>query len=114
MKRHSEIGFRIAKSSPDLKHISEWILKHHEWWDGTGYPLGLKGKDIPIECRMLSIVDAFDAMTNERPYHEARPYKEALEALQKSAGIQFDPELVELFIDMYNQNNEPAKSGSKS
>lgn len=55
MKRHSEIGFRIAESSPDLRHISEWILKHHEWWDGTGYPLGLAGIDIPLECRVLSI-----------------------------------------------------------
>ena len=101
MKRHSEIGFRIAESSPDLRHISEWILKHHEWWNGEGYPIGIKGVEIPLECRMLSIVDAFDAMTNDRPYQKARTYEEAFEELKKCSNTQFDPELVELFINMF-------------
>lgn len=66
MRRHCEIGHRIAHSAADLVLISDWILKHHEWWNGEGYPLGLKGEDIPLECRILAIVDAFDAMTSDR------------------------------------------------
>ncbi|NCB41991.1 MAG: diguanylate cyclase [Clostridia bacterium] len=99
MKRHSEIGFRIAESSPDLRHISEWILKHHEWWDGKGYPYGLRGLNIPLECRILSVIDAFDAMTNDRPYQAAKSQEEALEELRRFSGRQFDPELVELFTN---------------
>lgn len=98
MQRHSEIGYRIAQSSPDLAPIADWILKHHEWWNGKGYPLGLKGKAIPLECRMLSIADAYDAMTNDRPYRKAIPHEEAVKELQDCAGIQFDPYLVERFI----------------
>lgn len=94
MKRHSEIGHRIALSSPSLLPIADWILKHHEWWDGSGYPLGLKEEDIPLECRILAIVDAYDAMTNDRPYRKAMTKRAALEELKRWAGTQFDPELV--------------------
>ncbi len=64
MKSHPEKGYRIAISSPDIASVSEYILKHHERWDGEGYPLGIAGEEIPIECRILAIVDAYDAMTN--------------------------------------------------
>ncbi len=97
IQRHSEIGYRIAVSSPELLPIADWILKHHEWWNGLGYPIGLKGEDIPLECRVLSIVDAFDAMTNDRPYRLAMSQNEALTELKIGAGTQFDPELVKLF-----------------
>lgn len=100
MQRHCEIGHRIAHSSSDLLPIAEWILKHHEWWNGQGYPLGLKGKDIPLECRILSIVDSYDAMVNDRPYRKAMSHKEALNELRHCAGVQFDPHLVDLFIGM--------------
>lgn len=103
MERHSEIGFRIAQSSPDLSIIADWILKHHEWWNGQGYPLQLKEREIPIECRILAIVDAFDAMTNYRPYREALTIEQAFKELKKCAGNQFDPELVEIFIDLINK-----------
>jgi diguanylate cyclase (GGDEF)-like protein len=104
MKRHSEIGYRIAQSSPDLNLITDYILKHHEWWDGSGYPMGLVGKSIPLECRILSIADAYDAMTSDRPYRKALVHKHAIEELRRFAGIQFDPELVDNFITLVEEN----------
>lgn len=100
MNLHSKIGYRIAKSSPDLVHISEWILRHHEWWDGSGYPFNLKGEAIPIQSRILAIVDAYDAMTNDRPYRRAMSKEKAMEEIIKFKGIQFDPILVDKFIDL--------------
>ncbi|SPF53264.1 Diguanylate cyclase with PAS/PAC sensor (fragment) [Candidatus Desulfosporosinus infrequens] len=104
MRRHAEIGYRIAQSAPDLVLIADWVLKHHEWWDGSGYPLGLKGEEIPLECRILAIVDAYDAMTSDRPYRQAMPHKEAVTELNKSAGTQFDPDLVREFLQILNTN----------
>ena len=98
MQSHSEIGHRIARSSPDLRPIADWILKHHEWWNGEGYPLGLAGESIPLACRILAIADAYDAMTSDRPYRKAIGHDEAVAELKRYAGIQFDPELVEKFI----------------
>jgi len=98
MQRHCEIGHRIAQSLPDMASIADWILKHHEWWNGCGYPLGLRGEDIPLECRMLAITDAYDAMTSDRPYRKARSREEALGELERNAGTQFDPQLVPVFI----------------
>ncbi len=100
MKEHSEKGYRIALSSNYLSGVAGLILKHHERWDGQGYPLGLKGREIPVECRILSVVDAFDAMTNKRHYNSIKNKDEALEELQKCAGSQFDPEIVENFVAM--------------
>jgi HD-GYP domain-containing protein (c-di-GMP phosphodiesterase class II) len=98
IERHPEIGYRIACSSPLLMPISDWILKHHEWWDGKGYPFGLAGDEIPMECRILALADAYDAMTSERPYRQAIPPEEAIEEIKQKAGIQFDPELSRLFV----------------
>ena len=98
MRRHCEIGHRIAQSSPDLLPVADWVLKHQEWWNGEGYPLGLAGERIPIECRILSIADAYDAMTSDRPYRKAVSHGEAVAELRRCAGTQFDPALVELFI----------------
>lgn len=98
MVRHSEIGSRIARSVPNLTPIADLILKHHENWDGSGYPLGLKQKAIPLECRILSIADAYEVMTAGRPHSPARSSSEALDELRREAGRQFDPALVNLFI----------------
>ena len=100
MKRHTEIGYRIAESSPDLTHISDWILKHHEWWDGNGYPFKLKGEQIPLQSRILSIVDTFDAMTNNRPYRKALSKEDALAEIVRFTGTQFDPQLVDKFVEL--------------
>lgn len=98
IKKHSEIGCRIAKTVPDLKPIADWILKHHEWFSGKGYPLGLAGEEIPLECRILAIVDAYDAMISDRPYRRATTISEAVAELIRSSGEQFDPKLVQKFV----------------
>lgn len=98
MQHHSEIGQQITNSAPLLEPIADLILKHHEWWNGGGYPLGLKEEEIPLECRVLSIVDAYDAMTHDRPYRKAMPCEAAMAELKRGEGSQFDPDLVNLFI----------------
>lgn len=100
IRRHCEIGQRIALSAPDLTPIADWILKHQEWWDGTGYPLGIAGEDIPLECRILAIADAYDAMTNDRPYRKAMEPEKAIAELKRCAGTQFDPVLVAKFCEI--------------
>ena len=99
MKRHCEIGHRIAQSSPELAPIADWVLKHQERWDGTGYPFGLSREEIPLECRILALVDAYDAMVGDRPYRQALNHAAAMAEIQRSAGTQFDPELTRLFLD---------------
>lgn len=100
MKKHTEIGFRIANSNSELAAIAKGILSHHERWDGKGYPMGLKSKSIPIIARIISIIDTYDAITNDRPYRKAHSKEYAVKELLKYAGSQFDPVLVEQFISM--------------
>ncbi|MFZ5597110.1 MAG: sensor domain-containing diguanylate cyclase/phosphohydrolase [Bacillota bacterium] len=105
VKQHCEIGFRIAKSTPELSYIADWILYHHEWWNGKGYPQGLKGDEIPLLCRVFLIADAYDAMTTDRPYRKAISQQEALMEINRCAGIQFDPELVKIFLQVFEKEN---------
>lgn len=105
MQRHCMIGYRIAQSVPDLVPIADWILKHHEWWNGKGYPLGLEGEAIPVECRILSIVDAYDAMTNDRPYRKGLTHSQAITELLKCSGTQFDPHLVSVFLRLWQASS---------
>ena len=98
IKEHPEVGYRIASSVPELASIAEAIRSHHEWWDGSGYPRGLKGEEIPLLARILAIADAYDVMTNGRPYKEAVSPKEALEEIKRCAGTQFDPHLVKILL----------------
>ncbi|HEY9054570.1 MAG TPA: HD domain-containing phosphohydrolase [Rectinemataceae bacterium] len=97
MRAHTEIGYRIAMSSPDLSHIAPYILAHHERWDGSGYPKGLKGEEIPLAARILAIADAYDAMTSQRYYRDPLGRERALDEIVGNAGSQFDPDLVKLF-----------------
>lgn len=100
MQKHPEIGYRIAKSSPDLENIAEYILSHHENWDGSGYPRGLSGAEIPLFSRILAIADAYDAMTEDRVYRKALKAEDALAEIASKSGTQFDPEIAEIFIKM--------------
>lgn len=99
MKTHTQIGQRIAKEAVELNEIADLIYAHHERWDGRGYPDGISGEDIAIECRILSIVDTYDAMTNDRPYRKALPHDVAMEEIINNRGTQFDPNLVDRFVD---------------
>ena len=104
IRQHCEIGHRIASSVPDLEPIADWILKHHERWDGRGYPLGLSGQEVPLACRIFAIANAYDAMTNNRPYRKTITQEGAIAELNRCAGTQFDPELVEHFTNIVRQN----------
>lgn len=104
MKRHSEIGYRIAKTSPELAPIAEYILAHHERWDGQGYPRGLAGEEIPLAARILAVADAFDVMVNERPYKSAFSTELAIKELKRHAGTQFDPHVVTVFLSLLDKN----------
>ena len=100
IKRHPEIGYRITKNIPELAMVSEYILLHHERWDGKGYPKGYKGEDIPLLCRILAVADAYDVMTQGRVYRKACSREEAIAELKQNAGTQFDPGIVDLLIKM--------------
>lgn len=100
MKKHSEIGYRIVASAMELAHVADYILSHHERWDGMGYPRGLSGEHIPLLSRILAIVDAYDAMIEDRAYRRAMASDAALAEIERSAGTQFDPALARLFVDI--------------
>ncbi len=98
MKKHCEIGFRIARATDDFAHVADDILAHHERWDGSGYPRGLIGEEIPLLSRITAIADAFEVMSNGRPYKKAMSKNEIVAEFKRCAGTQFDPKLVEIFL----------------
>lgn len=98
MKKHVIIGYKILKGIKFLQPALPLILYHHEWWNGKGYPMGLSERDIPVEARIFTVVDAFDAMTSHRPYRKAMYYEDAIRELKKMKGQQFDPDVVESFL----------------
>ncbi len=103
MKKHSEKGYELAKSTPELNNIADLILHHHERWDGTGYPAGLQGENIPKLSRVLSIIDAYDVITHSRAYKPVQSRQEALREIANCAGKQFDPEISRVFIDIMEE-----------
>jgi len=106
IRQHPEIGVKIIKDIDFLKNISAIILSHHERYDGTGYPEGRKNNSIPVESRILSIADVFDALTSERPYRNAMTIDEALGIIENGRGTQFDCKLADVFINMIKNNKE--------
>ena len=104
IRNHPQRGYKIALASEEFAVIAEEILAHHERWDGDGYPRGLKGEEIPYLARIITIVDAYDVMTNDRPYQQAVFKEEALAEINKCAGRQFDPELAKEFVEMIRED----------
>ena len=100
MKKHPEHGWAVLHQVPGMERASLLILHHHENYDGTGYPGGLKGEEIPIGSRIVSVIDAFDAMVSNRPYREGLPFEEAERRLLQASGTQFDPEVVRHFLSL--------------
>jgi putative nucleotidyltransferase with HDIG domain len=103
MKKHPELGAKILGGIPFLEPVMPYIISHHERYDGTGYPRGLKRDEIPIEGRLLAVVDTFDAILSSRPYRPGGDPQKALDELIKNKGTQFDPVIVDLFISVYNE-----------
>jgi len=100
MRRHPEFGYEMLRSLEFLDDAAELVLAHHEKFDGTGYPRGLRGESIPLGARIFSVVDAIDAMIYKRPYNAPVTFKEAAEEIRRCARTQFDPELVPLTIEV--------------
>lgn len=110
MRSHSTIGYRIARSSPELQSVANYILFHHERFDGTGYPKGLKGEEIPLLSRILSVADSYDAMVNDRCYRKAMPKEEAIAEIKRCSGTQFDPKVVECFLKSLDKIDSDEKT----
>jgi HD-GYP domain-containing protein (c-di-GMP phosphodiesterase class II) len=99
MKTHTINGYNILRSADKYSRLAEYALTHHERWDGNGYPNGLHGENIPLFSRIISISDAFEAMTADRPYRKALSQEIAIAELIRCSGSQFDPRLVNIFIN---------------
>ena len=114
MQDHVIIGYEMIKRIPFLAKAAEIILTHHERWDGSGYPRGLKGLHIPLSARIFAVADSFDAMTSNRPYRSALPQQEAQKRIQRMAGIQFDPQIVSAFVNISSEILDSIRERSPS
>jgi len=103
MRRHPDYGAEMLEKKDFLKDAAEVVRAHHERYDGSGYPRGLKGDQIPLEARIIAVVDAYDAMTSNRPYRKALSKEEAIRELNKNAGSQFDPRVVRAFLKVIKE-----------
>jgi two-component system cell cycle response regulator len=112
MRKHPLIGQRVLDAAPALGEVAQLVRSTHERWDGSGYPDGLTGRDIPLGSRVILICDAYNAMTEGRPFRAARSNKQALEELTSEAGTQFDPELVKTFVEKVMPALERERYGS--
>jgi HD-GYP domain-containing protein (c-di-GMP phosphodiesterase class II) len=108
MERHPELGFAMTRNRLDPK-IAEAILYHHERFDGQGYPFGLVGETIPVLSRIVLVADAFDAMTSKRAYQPALPVEFAVHEIRRNTGTQFDPAVVDIFMELAEVNALPAE-----
>lgn len=113
LRSHADKGYQIAIASKELKPIADYIRYHHERWDGKGYPAGLAGENIPVISRIISIVDAYDAMVNDRCYRKALSTEHAMKEIRDNAGTQFDPHMAEIFLELLSETPELA-TGKKT
>ena len=111
MRAHPEIGARILEPVERLRQLAPLVRFSHECWDGSGYPDGLAGEEIPLGARIISVCDAFDAMVSDRPYRGGRSTADALEELRSHAGTQFDPAVVEAFEQAVRDHRTPNRGG---
>jgi len=98
MKEHCYLGYKLVSKIPFLAHSAEIVYAHQEYYDGTGYPRGLKGEEIPLGARIFAIADTLDAITSDRPYRRKRPLEAAKDEIRRCSGTQFDPQMVEVFM----------------
>ncbi|MEA3506562.1 MAG: GAF domain-containing protein [Elusimicrobiota bacterium] len=110
IKRHPQIGEQIIAPIEFLTSVAPLVLYHHEYYNGDGYVEGLKGEEIPIGARIINVADSYEAMTSDRPYHKKMPKEEALAELRNESGKQFDPRVVEVFLDMMNEEEQESES----
>jgi putative nucleotidyltransferase with HDIG domain len=102
VKKHSEVGYQILKSVDTYSGLADFILAHHERFDGNGYPRGLSGDEIPLISRIISIADSYEAMVSDRAYRKGVPHETAIQEIKMNSGTQFDPVIVHLFINLFN------------
>jgi response regulator RpfG family c-di-GMP phosphodiesterase len=114
MQRHSQIGYDLVKRIPFLAEAAEIVLLHHERCDGSGYPLGLRGQDIPLGARIFAVCDTVDAMTSDRPYRSARPFQEAREQIQRGAGTLYDAQVANAFLSISNDTWEAIRAETRA
>jgi putative nucleotidyltransferase with HDIG domain len=100
IRAHPELGARMLQGVRSMRAALDCVLHHHERWDGTGYPYGLGGHEIPLEARILAVADAYDAMISDRPYRKARTPEEARAEVERCAGSQFDPQVAVAFLSL--------------
>jgi putative nucleotidyltransferase with HDIG domain len=100
IQKHSMLGASFLETCEGLRHLAPFVRHHHERWDGNGYPDGLKGEQIPLEARILSVCDAVEAMSSDRPYHLGSPFSETVREVQRCRNTQFDPAVVDAFLSI--------------
>ena len=105
MRRHPEAGARMVALVRPLRPAVAAVLFHHERWDGRGYPHGVEGDAIPVEARVLAVVDTFDAMTSDRSYRRALSQQQAIAEIERCAGTQFDPDIVRVFVEAWRDGS---------
>jgi putative nucleotidyltransferase with HDIG domain len=112
IREHPKTGAKLLLRVAALRAAIPYVLYHHERWDGTGYPSGKAGEEIPLEARLLAVADAFDAMTSDRPYRRALSQAEALAEVERCAGTQFDPRIAQVFLELFTEAELPAAASA--
>ena len=112
IREHPKVGAKILLRMSAFREALPYVLYHHERWDGSGYPSGRSGEEIPLEARVLAIADAFDAMTSDRPYRRALTHEEAVAEVERCAGTQFDPEIARVFLELFAEAELAAAAAS--